>query len=48
MHKLNHPVAVQAAMEVLFLEAAMRVLEEFVPEFWQDQHFHSFFKSMLQ
>lgn len=40
--------APQAAMEILFLEAAMQVLGEFVPEFWQDQHFQSFFKSMLQ
>lgn len=40
--------ATQAAMEILFLEAAMQVLGEFVPEFWQDQHFQSFFKSMLQ
>jgi hypothetical protein len=40
--------AVQATMEILFLEAAIQVLCEFVPEFWQDQHFQSFFKSMLQ
>jgi hypothetical protein len=39
---------VQAAMEVLFLEAAMQVFEEFVPEFWQEQPFQGFFKSMQQ
>lgn len=35
-------------MEILFLEAAMQVLSEYVPEYWQDPHFQSFFKSMLQ
>lgn len=38
----------QAAMEILFLEAAMQVLDEFVPDFWQEPHFQSFFKSMQQ
>jgi hypothetical protein len=41
-------VVLQATMEILFLEAAIQVLYEFVPEFWQDPHFQSFFKSMLQ
>lgn len=41
-------VVLQASMEILFLEAAMQVLSEYVPEYWQDPHFQSFFKSMLQ
>lgn len=35
-------------MEILFLEAATQVLYEYVPEFWEDQQFQSFFRSMLK
>jgi hypothetical protein len=38
----------QAAMEILFLEAANQVLDEFVPEFWRERHFQTFFESMQQ
>eukprot|EP00882_Tetradesmus_deserticola_P022278 GHRQ01024176.1.p1 GENE.GHRQ01024176.1~~GHRQ01024176.1.p1 ORF type:complete len:414 (+),score=204.30 GHRQ01024176.1:79-1320(+) len=33
-------------MEILFLEAANQVLDEFVPDFWRERHFQMFFESM--
>ncbi|WIA40102.1 hypothetical protein OEZ86_013510 [Tetradesmus obliquus] len=39
-------VCKRAAMEILFLEAANQVLDEFVPKFWRERHFQTFFESM--
>jgi len=41
-------ICLQAAMEVLFLEASLQVLDEFEPEFWRDRQFQNFFDSMQQ
>jgi hypothetical protein len=35
-------------MEVLFLEAAAHVLEQYEPGFWRERQFQSFYESMLQ
>eukprot|EP00877_Chromochloris_zofingiensis_P014103 jgi/Chrzof1/8947/Cz03g30090.t1 len=41
-----HGLCKRAAMEILFLEASMVVLDEYVPEFFQDRNFNSFFASI--
>eukprot|EP00775_Hariotina_reticulata_P013221 gene13221-13351_t len=50
-HSVNNVVNIQgvckrAAMEVLFLEASLQVLDEFEPDFWRDRQFQNFFDSM--
>lgn len=47
---LHHPHSLrpQAAMEVLFLESSVQLLEEFSDEFFQHREFITFYDNMLQ
>jgi hypothetical protein len=42
------PPSLQAAMEVLFLESSVQLLEEFSDEFFQHREFITFYDNMLQ
>jgi len=41
-------VCKRAAVEIMFLDAAEVVLQEFQPAFWDDRHFVSFFDTVQQ